>query len=455
MKIPFSILFAIFLSIETFAAPVPTADVGNGLSLEVRKAKAVKKAPVRAKAPVRPKPVKKAPVKKVAPKKVAPKKVAPKKVAPKKAAPAKKVAPKKAVAKKVAPKKAVAAKKVAPKKAAVPAKKVAPKKTTVPAKKVAPKKTAVPAKKVAPKKAPTKAAPKKTAVPAKAKVAPKKTAVKSKAPAKAPVKAKVPTKSATKPTASAKPSAKPSALPKCTAAQLEARSLEDARSIEEDLLEARAGVSHPSAKGSISLFHGANTANANELANSRVNLARGVPVGDFNHRPEVPGGFYMTDSLVAAAQFACYGIPKQLPASVDVLQFKWRGSGVAVHEFPGKTADWTNFQLYNSFANLVVNTGSPFRALAENIYQNAMITGPLDGPVDGLITNNFQQYAVVDQAVADSNLTLEKHHKGILCANVPKGNKLSARLYAQGQAGNAKFNAKLAKLQAAPSCVIL
>jgi hypothetical protein len=74
---------------------------------------------------------------------------------------------------------------------------------------------------------------------------------------------------------------------------------------------------------------------------------------------------------------------------------------------------------------------------------------------DDLITDSFQQYAVVNQAVADSKLALAQHHQGILCANVPKGNKLSARLYAQGQAGNAKFNSRLTKLQSAPTCIIL
>jgi hypothetical protein len=33
----------------------------------------------------------------------------------------------------------------------------------------------------------------------------------------------------------------------------------------------------------------------------------------------VAGGFYLTDSVVAAAQFACYGIPGKSPASTDVV----------------------------------------------------------------------------------------------------------------------------------------
>ena len=65
----------------------------------------------------------------------------------------------------------------------------------------------------------------------------------------------------------------------CTTTQIEGRD------IEQGLIEARVSVSHPSAKGSITLFHGASPANANKLANSRVDLSVGAPVGDFNHRP--------------------------------------------------------------------------------------------------------------------------------------------------------------------------
>ncbi|KAJ6553917.1 hypothetical protein DFH09DRAFT_1494608 [Mycena vulgaris] len=126
MRISFSLLFAIILSLDAFAAPVPTADVGNELALEVRKVKAAAKKV--------PKPI----AKKVAPKPVA-KKVAPKPVAKKVKPVAKKVAPK-PVAKKVAAK--PAAKKVAAEPVTKPAAKKAPvaaKKPTAVAKKPAAK----------------------------------------------------------------------------------------------------------------------------------------------------------------------------------------------------------------------------------------------------------------------------------------------------------------------------
>ncbi|KAJ7841055.1 hypothetical protein B0H14DRAFT_2587077 [Mycena olivaceomarginata] len=65
MKIPFSFLFALILSVDTFAAPVPNAEAGDESGLEARaKAKVAAKKPV-VKAPVVKKPVAKPAVKPV------------------------------------------------------------------------------------------------------------------------------------------------------------------------------------------------------------------------------------------------------------------------------------------------------------------------------------------------------------------------------------------------------
>ncbi|KAJ6579108.1 hypothetical protein DFH09DRAFT_1360963 [Mycena vulgaris] len=95
MRIPFSILFVVVLSLHSFAAPVPTADVGDEFALEVRKTKGVVKKPSATKVKVS---IKKAPVVKAKP-------------LPKKVVPAKKVsapAPKPVVKAKPLPKKVVA-----------------------------------------------------------------------------------------------------------------------------------------------------------------------------------------------------------------------------------------------------------------------------------------------------------------------------------------------------------
>ncbi|KAJ6521178.1 hypothetical protein DFH09DRAFT_1278163 [Mycena vulgaris] len=174
MRIPFSLLFALVLSLDTFAAPVPNADVGNEFALEVRKTKvAPKKAAVKAKAPPKPKlTAKKPPVakpkplpKKAAAKPVKPVAKPPVKVAKPVAKPPVKPAAKKvtATAKKPATKAPAAKPPVKAVKPAAkpPVKPAAKKKVTAPAKK--------PVAKTPAAKPPVKAG--KTAVPAKKPVA--------------------------------------------------------------------------------------------------------------------------------------------------------------------------------------------------------------------------------------------------------------------------------------------
>ncbi|KAF7357746.1 hypothetical protein MVEN_00820500 [Mycena venus] len=382
MQLPFSVLFALVLSLDTLAAPLPNADAGE-VALNAR-------AKVAASKPVAKPVAKPAAVKPVAKPAVVPAK------APAAAVPAK------------AP--------VAAKPAAVNTAKPA----TVP---IAAKPATVPAK-----------------APIAVKPAAGNTAKPAAVPAKAPVAAVAPAVSA-----------KPSALPKCTAAQIEARELEelDVRSHE---LEARVfglggGITHPDAAGTITLFHGTTAANAAALAAGSVDLSRTRGTGDFNHFPEVPGGFYLTDSLVAAGQFACFGIPGSRPATADVVEYRWTGAGRKTFTFPGETADWLAFQQFNNNPNKVVVTTGPFAAKAAQLFTNDMIAGPLNGPSDFLLTDDFQQYAVISQNAATNGLQFVARHQNIICDNIPTGNGLTARLYQQGQAGNAKFNTRLAKLQ--------
>ncbi|KAJ7892433.1 hypothetical protein B0H13DRAFT_1886776 [Mycena leptocephala] len=251
-----------------------------------------------------------------------------------------------------------------------------------------------------------------------------------------------------------------------------------------DQLDQRAVVVHPSATNVATLFHGTSAAKADNIVASGIDLTVGVDTGDFSHRPgkhssfllllcltsgtgvEVAGGFYLTDSVMVAAQFACYGTLNSRPASIDILracseylvfpfitevstyaEFGWNPAGAAVYEFPGETTDWTNFQLYNSNPNAAANPASPYYGLAMTIYTNDMITGPLNGPVDTFITDDAWQYAVVKQPVATNNLMYQQRYRGILCKNVPQGNRVNANLYAQGQAGNAGFATRVANLQ--------
>ncbi|KAJ7880079.1 hypothetical protein B0H13DRAFT_1891955 [Mycena leptocephala] len=241
-----------------------------------------------------------------------------------------------------------------------------------------------------------------------------------------------------------------------------------------DQLDQRAVVVHPSATNVATLFHGTSAAKADNIVATGIDLTVGVGTGDFSHRPVWNGSrscwwFYLTDSVMVAAQFACYGTLNSRPASIDILrayseylvfpfitevstyaEFGWNPLGMIVadvYEFPGETTDWTNFQLYNSNPNAAANPASPYYGLAMTIYTNDMITGPLNGLVDTFITDDAWQYAVVTQPVATNNLMYQQRYRGILCKNVPQGNRVNANLYAQGQAGNAGFATRVANLQ--------
>ncbi|KAJ6523488.1 hypothetical protein DFH09DRAFT_1372423 [Mycena vulgaris] len=135
------------------------------------------------------------------------------------------------------------------------------------------------------------------------------------------------------------------------------------------------GGKAPSGQGIIKLFHGTKAANAWLLRSEGIQLDKTVSSGDFHHRPEVAGGFYLADSLIAAAQFSCHELNQGSPTQVNVLEFTWSGADFAVHEFGGETQEWEDFQDYNAGDEDVENFEDPFRAGAVEIFKNDMIAG--------------------------------------------------------------------------------
>ncbi|KAJ7084530.1 hypothetical protein B0H15DRAFT_385285 [Mycena belliarum] len=291
--------------------------------------------------------------------------------------------------------------------------------------------------------------------------------------AKASVKpsAKVPTRSAK---ASARPSAKVSAKPsaklptKSKSASASAKPSASAKTCalkktkSTSRIKARAGVSHPSGTGTTTLFHGTTALSAAALEAQGVRLERTAGRGDFSHRPECDGGFYLTDSLIAAAQFACHERQQPRGDQVDVLEFTWRGAGMTIKAFPSANQEFDDFLEYNEGPDVddeedVENFEDPFHDEAREIYDNSdIITGPL--PPDGLFDVDlnkalFRQYAVIKQDAADNNLELTARHRSILCKNVPKNTALTAQMYEELQGGNPKFKVALLSLQD-PACAV-
>jgi len=77
-------------------------------------------------------------------------------------------------------------------------------------------------------------------------------------------------------------------------------------------------LAHPSGKEAMTLFHGTTTlgsAQAMAATDHGVDLAKTSRDGDLHHKKleggTCNGGLYLTDSLIAAAQFICYNKKKR------------------------------------------------------------------------------------------------------------------------------------------------
>jgi len=214
----------------------------------------------------------------------------------------------------------------------------------------------------------------------------------------------------------------------------------------------RRSIHHPSARGHIKLFHG--TTNPGDIATKGFDLAKTMSPGDFHIKSKnVKGGVYLTDSLVAAAQYPCYGLSGHVPTSVFVLEFNWNGAGALVYEFPSKSKEWKSF----TEANLSGIPRGNDAALQQEVFRNEMITGPMAIPGDKDLTPNFQQYTIIQSsALKAPKLQYVQTHGPILCKEVPKGGKLKDDAYTVGQGGDvAKFAKLVKKLKGQDTCVIM
>ncbi|KAJ6610648.1 hypothetical protein B0H10DRAFT_2224810 [Mycena sp. CBHHK59/15] len=220
---------------------------------------------------------------------------------------------------------------------------------------------------------------------------------------------------------------------------------------ETNQIKVRTGLSHPHPTGTFSLFHGAESV-AELVPPDRVDLRKTQPRGDFHHVPEVPySGFYMTDSLVAAAKFACFG-EDEGPDTVEVVEFQWTGTDISTYVFPEEVTEWQQFVRYNmETPEGEEATRDPFHAQALAILQHkVMIAGPMNTEDDMDLTSSFWQYALIDQMTANSNrLEYKAQYSNIFCNSMGLGvgTALMDTVYAEGQGGNPDFASRLAQLQ--------
>ncbi|KAJ3808440.1 hypothetical protein F5876DRAFT_78722 [Lentinula aff. lateritia] len=198
-----------------------------------------------------------------------------------------------------------------------------------------------------------------------------------------------------------------------------------------------AQVQHPLGRSDAVLFHGTYREDHAAELQSEVDLSS-IKHGDLHDVAVsgVDGGFYLTDSLLEAAQFAC----RNLEAKAYVLEYKWTGANLPVKEYQ-KGAEFTAFLDYDKHAE------APSRnaALDQIMADNDMITGPMTNKyADAFLTPYFRQYAVIKQRAATNNLKYTSTYE-VPCTAVPVGKDLFAEYYTASQKSSPHFD-ELVKL---------
>jgi len=165
---------------------------------------------------------------------------------------------------------------------------------------------------------------------------------------------------------------------------------------------------HPSAKGSITLYHGTPTDFAEPA------FGDGNSMGDFHFGKKA---FYMTDTIKAAAQYACLSWCMAPEDEAIVIEYKWDGSN-NIHEFTGLTdPNWKGYQAW------VAADGKPANAEYAKIHTQDMVTGPMRsaGDIINGFYPDFWQYTLMSATAATSKLHRIAVHK-VQCKEVPAVN---------------------------------
>jgi len=197
-------------------------------------------------------------------------------------------------------------------------------------------------------------------------------------------------------------------------------------------------LAHPSGKQAVTLFHGtSSSASAASIKAHGVDLAKTNHCGDLHHTAKgADGGAYFTDSVIAAAQYACHRdayAKSPTPTNAYVLEFQWVPGSSKVFEF------------------------SSLKELTDDkCRDNAMITGPMHNPMtDTGLTTDFWQYAIVKQDALHGLHYVATHVipcHGTSGENVPLGNKLTSATYADGQAGHGGYQSFVSTLVGGHFC---
>jgi len=171
-------------------------------------------------------------------------------------------------------------------------------------------------------------------------------------------------------------------------------------------------VEHPSAKGSITLYHAAKAA-----MSGAVDLSKTRQLGDFNYGK---GALYLTDSWWHAVQLIC---KSHLSSGdmVHVYEFKWNGVGTKVHEFV-EDDTWKHYQAWIKSKGTKADTaahGTEYKTILDT---SDMISGPMKSPTDAIlgIAPDFWQYALLNPAAVPK--LVKQHEFQVKCKHILSGN---------------------------------
>ncbi|KAK7450565.1 hypothetical protein VKT23_012874 [Stygiomarasmius scandens] len=201
----------------------------------------------------------------------------------------------------------------------------------------------------------------------------------------------------------------------------------------------RAGVTHPPGKSNVVLFHGTEDPQSAAALKKTVDLSV-IKNGDYHSTAVdgVDGGFYLTNSLFAAAQFAC----RKLELKAYILEFQWNGASLPVKEYK-EGAEYQAFLDYEKHEDATTRNA----ALDQVMKDNAMISGPMNAPgADDYLSKYFWQYAVIKQEAASNNLKYIMTHE-ISCSAIPIGEEVDDTLYSAGQKSSLDFDNKVKALK--------
>ncbi|KAG6846479.1 hypothetical protein H0H93_013708 [Arthromyces matolae] len=150
---------------------------------------------------------------------------------------------------------------------------------------------------------------------------------------------------------------------------------------------------HPLPSGRLDLYHG--TTKDREADFDHFDITKAPKSGDFHFGKE---GFYMTEQLDHAVEYACKSwclLPDEVAV---VIKFEWEGS-TETHHFNGQTEEWKEYQEWTKKGS--EGTHTP-HATFDQIHGKDMVSGPMrsKGDIDNGISEDFYQYVLTNPDAA-------------------------------------------------------